>query len=100
MTYLETSPEPETVAEQGTSGGFSVATSSEIFSADTSPNDGEQVVCIRADGWWEKGAWHARFDGWMVNGMRQDIKFWMRVFIPNDQAHSQKGRERGPTNTH
>lgn len=56
---------------------------SEIFSADTPPNDGEQVVCIRADGWWEKGAWYARFDGWMVNGMRQDIKFWMRVFIPN-----------------
>lgn len=73
--------------EEKAGGDCPSAPCSEIFSAATPPNDGEQVVCIRADGWWGKGAWYARFDGWMVDGMRQDIAFWMRVFIPNSQDH-------------
>jgi len=64
-----------------------LTTCSEIFSADTLPSDGEQVVCIRADGWWGKGAWYVRYNAWVINGSKQDIVFWMRVFIPNSQDH-------------
>lgn len=73
--------------EEPTGKGLDATVYSEIFSATTPPNDGEQVVCIRSDGWWGKGAWYARFGGWMVNGTQQQIAFWMRVFVPNAETH-------------
>jgi hypothetical protein len=66
---------------------------SEIFSADsTLPNDGEQVVIIRADGWWDKGSWSKRF-GWRGQTSSQPVAFWMRVFVPNVQSPPTGGKE-------
>ena len=58
---------------------------SEIFNAEEIlPNDCEQVVIIRKDGYWTKGSWSKRA-GWRDEYIAQPVAFWMRVFVPSNE---------------
>lgn len=61
---------------------------SRIFSVkEQMPNDGEQVIIIRADGFWCQGSWTSRY-GWLSydSPVKQDIAYWMRVFVPKEMS--------------